>query len=153
VALSSAFNDRRAPNSCVPGVLDKVYTIGDQEIFVKIMTSIIEYWAKCNRLIVRPAIDITQERLAEIEYISLSHRRGDLVQISITRGDRTKSDYLRHTIACCNRRELSKIDLQDILAEPLEFIGEFNNKSDYENVIKRIEKENTNNTRTQLCRI
>jgi hypothetical protein len=78
VALDSAYDDRCAPTSCVPGVLDKVYTTSDQEIFVKIMTSITENWAKCNRLIARPALEVAQERLAEIEHNGSSRRRGDL---------------------------------------------------------------------------
>jgi hypothetical protein len=69
--------------------------------------------------------------------------------MSITRRDRAKSDHLRHTITCCDRRELSEIELQGILSEPLELIGEFNDKNDYEKAIKRIEKENADDTRTQ----
>ena len=73
--------------------------------------------------------------------------------MSIARGDRAKSDHLRHTIPCRDSRELSEIELQGILSEPLELIGEFNNENDYENVIKLIEKEIANDTRTQLRRM
>ena len=151
MALDSAFDDRRAPTSCVPGVLDEVYTTSDYEIFVKIMTSITENWAKLNCLIARPALEIAQERLAEVEQDSSSCTRGRPCQMSITCGDCTKSDHLRHTIACCNRRELSEIELQDILLELLELMGKFNNENNYKNAIKRIEKENTDDTRTYLC--
>jgi hypothetical protein len=74
----------------------------------------------------------------------------NLCQMSITCEDRTKSNHLRHTIACRNRRELLEIELQDILFELLELMGEFNDKNDYKNAIKHIKKENANNTRTQL---
>jgi hypothetical protein len=55
-ALDSLFNDRRAPAACIPGVLDKVYSTSDYEVFVRIMTSITENWARYNRLITRPAL-------------------------------------------------------------------------------------------------
>jgi hypothetical protein len=139
VALDSAYDDRRAPTSCIPGILDEVYTTSDHEIFVKIMTSITENWAKCNRLMARPALEIAQERLAGVEQDG-SRRTREPCQISITHGDRTKSDHLRHTISCRDRRELSEIELQDILSEPLELMGKFNDKSDYEDIIKCIEK-------------
>jgi hypothetical protein len=74
-------------------------------------------------------------------------------QMSITRGNRTKSDHLRYTIACRNRRELLEIELRDILSELLELMGEFNDENDYENAIKRIEKENADDVRTQLRRM
>lgn len=67
MALDSAFDDRRAPTSCVSGVLDEVHTTSDHKIFVKIMTSITENWAKLSRLIARPALEIAQERLAGVE--------------------------------------------------------------------------------------
>jgi hypothetical protein len=73
--------------------------------------------------------------------------------MSKTRGDRTKSDHLRHTIACRDRRELSEIELQDILSEPLELMGEFNDENDYENAIKCIVKENADDTRAHLRRM
>jgi hypothetical protein len=125
-ALDGAYDDRRAPTSCVPGVLDEVHTTSDPEVFVKIMTSIIENWAKCNGFIARPALEVALEKLAEAEQDSSGRLRGDQYQMSKTRGDRTKSDHLRHTIACRDRRELSEIELQDILSEPLELMGEFN---------------------------
>jgi hypothetical protein len=153
VALGSAYDDRRAPASSVPGVLDEVRTTSDHEIFVKIMTSSTENWAKSNRLIARPALEVAQERLAEAEQDGSSRTRGNPCQMSITRGDRTKLEHLRHTIACRDRRELSEIELQDILSEPLELMGEFNDENDYENAIKRIERENADDTRTQLRRM
>jgi len=152
VALDRAYDDRRAPTSCFPGVLDEAHTTSDHAIFVKIMTSITENWAKCNRLIARPALEVAQERLAEVGRDSSGRTRGQC-QMSITRGDRTKSDHLRHTIACRDRRELSEIDLRDILSEPLELMGEFNDEIDYEDAIKRIEKEKANDTRAQLRRM
>ncbi len=76
MALDSAFDDRRTPTSCIPGVLDEVHTTSDHEIFVKIMTSITENWAKLNRLIPRPALEIAQERLAEVEQDGSSRTRG-----------------------------------------------------------------------------
>jgi hypothetical protein len=117
------------------------------------MTSITENWAKSNRLIARPALEVAPERLAKAEQDGSSCTTGKPCQMSITRGDRTKLEHLRHTIACRDRRELSEIELQDILSEPLELMGEFNDENDYENAIKRIETENADDTRTQLRRM
>lgn len=42
IALDSLFNNRRAPVAYIPGVLDKVYSTSDHEVFVRVMTSIRE---------------------------------------------------------------------------------------------------------------
>jgi hypothetical protein len=101
----------------------------------------------------RPALDIAQGRLAEVEQDASNYTRGGPYQMSITREDRTKLDHLRHNIACRDRRELSEIELRDILSEPLELTGEFNDENDYENAIKCIEKENANDTKAYLRRM
>ena len=58
VALDSAYDDRRAPTSSILGILDELYSTSEHGIFVKIMTSITENWATCNRLIARPALEV-----------------------------------------------------------------------------------------------
>ena len=68
----------------------------------------------------------------------------------MTREDRVKSERLKHAIACLDVRELSGIELQDILSEPIELIGEFSKESYYENIIKHIEKENAEDSKTRL---
>jgi hypothetical protein len=65
-ALDSLFNNRRAPAACIPGVLDKVYSTSDHEVFVRVITSITENWARYNRLITRPALEVAQERLSNV---------------------------------------------------------------------------------------
>ncbi|KFY02661.1 hypothetical protein O988_02001 [Pseudogymnoascus sp. VKM F-3808] len=153
VALDSTYDDRRAPASCVPGVLVEVHTKSDHAVFVRIMTGITENWARFNRLIARPAVEVAQEKLAVLELNGSSRTMRNTCQMSITRGNRIKSDHLRYTIACRDRRELSEIELRDILSEPLELMGEFNDENDYENAIERIEKENADDARTQLRRM
>jgi hypothetical protein len=153
VALDSTYDDRRAPTSCVLGVLVEVHTKSDHAVFVRIMTGITENWARCNRLIARLAVEVAQERLVVLELNGLSRTMRNPCQMSITRGNRTKSDHLSYIIACRDRRWLSEIELRDILSEPLELMGEFNDENDYENVIKRIEKENADDARTQLRRM
>ncbi|KFZ19152.1 hypothetical protein V502_03807, partial [Pseudogymnoascus sp. VKM F-4520 (FW-2644)] len=150
VALDSTYDDRRAPASCVPGVLVQVHTKSDHAVFVRIMTGITENWTRCNRLIARPAVEVAQERL---ELNGSSRTMRNPCQMSIARGNRIKLDHLRYTIACRDRRELSEIDLRDILSEPLELMGEFNDETDYDNAIQRIEKENADDARTQLRRM
>jgi hypothetical protein len=104
-------------------------------------------------LIAKPALETAQERLAEVERDSLSRTMGDLCHMIMTRGDRPKPDHLRRTIACLDRRELMDIELRDILSEPQELMGEFNDEKDYDNAIKHIEKENADDTRTQIRRL
>lgn len=68
------------------------------------------------------------------------------------REDRVKLKRLNHAIAYLNVRELSGIELQDLLSELVKLIGEFNEDSDYENAIKHIKKENAKDIRTRLRR-
>ena len=141
------------PAASIPGVLDEVHNTSDQEVFVRIMSSITENWARCNRLIARPALEVAQESLSEVAHDASSSSRMGRVQMSITREDRAKSDNLRHAIACRDRRELSEIELRNILAEPLELMDEFREESDYEMAIKRIEREIADGTVTHLRRM
>lgn len=153
-ALDSTYNNRHDPAASIPGVLDKVHSTSDHEVFIRIITCIVENWARCNRLITRQALEVAQERLSEVAQDALSSSRIVPFQKSITRGaERAKSDHLRHTIACCDRRELSEIELRNIIAEPLELIGEFHEESDYESAIKRIEREAADGTITHLRHI
>ncbi|KAN0101933.1 hypothetical protein V8E51_012443 [Hyaloscypha variabilis] len=48
---------------------------------------------------------------------------------------RVKSQRLKHAIACLDVREVLGIELQDLLSEPAELVGEFSEESDYENMI------------------
>jgi hypothetical protein len=64
------------------------------------------------------------------------------------REERAKSERLKHAVAYCDVRELSRMAMQDLLSEPAELIGEFSTESDYENIMKHIEKENANDTKT-----
>jgi hypothetical protein len=90
-------------------------------------------------LIARPALEVAQERLAEVEQGGSSRTKWDPCKISITRGDHTKSDHLRHIIVYHDRREFVGNRAAGILSEPLELIGEFNDEKDYDNnAIKRI---------------
>ncbi|KAN0117099.1 hypothetical protein V8E51_003076 [Hyaloscypha variabilis] len=152
VALESAYDDSCIPCSSVPGILESILTKGNHTNFVKIMTSVIENWAKCNRLIAKAALAITQERLREVERNSLK-RIGGRCQMNVTHEDRVKSQRLKHTVACLDVRELLGIELQDLLSEPAELIGEFSEESDYENAIKHIEKDNADDAKTRLRRL
>jgi hypothetical protein len=101
-----------------PRNLDELHAASDHGIFVKIVISITENWASSNRLIARPALEVAQERLAEVEQAASSCSRAGSFQMSITRGDCTKLDHLRHTIACRDRRELSEIELREVRFSP-----------------------------------
>jgi hypothetical protein len=148
IALENIYNDNRGPNSAVPGVLDNVLTTSNYTIFVKIMTSITENWAKCNRLIAKPVLEVVQERLQEVEQNSLNCINKNRCQRNMTCEDRNKSECLKHAIVYLDVRELSGIELQDLLSKPVELIGEFSKETEYDIVMKHIEKENTDDTRS-----
>jgi hypothetical protein len=48
---------------------------------------------------------------------------------------------------------LSRIEMRDLLSEPVELIGEFRDENDYGNAMKHIEKYNADDTRTRLRRL
>ena len=86
MVLESVYDDSRIPGSSVPGVLESILAKGDHTKFAKIMTSVAENWAKCNRLIAKPALDVAQERLREDERNSLK-RIGGRCQMNMTHED------------------------------------------------------------------
>ena len=154
VALEHVDDNSRTPDSSVPGVLDDVLkTTINRPNFVNIMSSVTEDWAKCNRLIAKPALEVAQESLGKVDQNKLHGIPADRDQVKKARAERAKSERLKHAVACCDVRELSKIAMQDLLSEPAELMGEFSKESDYENAMKHIEKENANDTRTQLRRL
>jgi hypothetical protein len=59
VALDINDTSRQADSS-IPGVLDDIVAKGDLTLCVKIMTSIVENYVKCNRCISRPTFDQSQ---------------------------------------------------------------------------------------------
>jgi hypothetical protein len=138
--------DSRTTNSLVPGVLDDMFTTTDHTNFVRIMTSVTENWAKCNRLIARTVLDAAKERLPE----RLHRIQADQYRINMTEEGRAKSERLKLAVECLDIRELSRMALQDLLSEPAEFMGEFSEESDYENAMKYIENEDADETRDQM---
>jgi len=46
-------------------------------------------------------------------------------------------------------RELTERELQGTISKPTKLTAEFKEESDYKNVIKQIEKENANDTKTR----
>jgi hypothetical protein len=64
------------------------------------------------------------------------------------REEQARSEHLKYAIIYYDVRELLRIAIQDLLSEPAELIGEFSTESDYKDIIKHIEKENANDTRT-----
>jgi hypothetical protein len=109
----------------------------------------------------RPVLDIEQERLQELEKNKLERIAEDRQQMNMTLAARIalERDYqqvkerLRKTIedaiARLDVKELVERELQDTISKPTKLIGDFKEESDYENVIKQIEKENANDTRTR----
>jgi hypothetical protein len=115
--------------------------------FMEIMTSITEEWETCNRMLAKPALEVAQDRLREYD-----QNHGNEDQVSMTSEDQIKSEYLNHAIACRDMRVLSDIELRDLLSDPLELMGEFREKEDYDSAMKHIEKEVANDARSKLRR-
>ena len=111
IELENGCDDSRIPNSSVPGVVDEIIKSSDYTSFVKIMTGVTENWAKCNRLIVKPAVEAAQERLLELGCNRSNYTRMDQYQTNLNRGAQMKSERLKHAIDCLDIRMLSKIDL------------------------------------------
>jgi hypothetical protein len=157
MALDKADDTSRRPNSSVPGVLDDVLTKTDFTLFVKIMTSIIENLVKHNHRIAKPAWDVVQERSREVEWNKVgpylrtesNYRLPNQFRKTLSNGERRHEEE----IARLDMRELAERELQKLLSEPTELIGEFREESDYENAIKHVEKENADDTRTRLRRL
>jgi hypothetical protein len=125
------------------------------------MTSIALNCVTSTRKTARPALGIEQERLRELEKNKLERIAEDRQQMNMTLAARIASERnyqqveerLRKTtqdaIARLDVRELAERELQDTISKPIELTGDFKEESDCENVIKQIENENANNTKTR----
>lgn len=164
-ALKKADDTSRIPNSSVPGAVDHILIKSDFTEFTKIMTRIAMNCVRCHRGIARPALDAERERLRESEQKRLERIGKDRLQMNMTLTERMASEInyqreeeclrksIENAIACLDLRELVVRELQNILSEPTELMGEFGEESDYENAIKQVEKENANDIRTQQRRL
>ncbi|PQE14720.1 Vacuolar sorting-associated 3 protein [Rutstroemia sp. NJR-2017a BBW] len=151
IELEAIDNISRKPNSSVPGVLDDISIQGNFAICVKIMTSITENLVKCNRRIVKPIFEITQERSQVVERNKIGLRTERLTSERASRVLKEK-DYAA-SIVCLGIRDLAEKEMQKLLSEPEELTSEFREESDYETAIKCIEKEKADDARIQLRRL
>ncbi|KAM3064611.1 hypothetical protein ACMFMF_011901, partial [Clarireedia jacksonii] len=148
IELKKVDDVSRKPNSSVPGVLDDISIQGNFALCVKIMTSITENLVKCSRRIVRPVFDPTQERSREVERNKFGLYAERLTSERASRVLKQK-DYA-DSIVCLGIRDLAEKEMQKLLSEPEELTSEFREESDYEMVIKHIEKEKADDARMQL---
>jgi hypothetical protein len=149
-ALDMADTSRR-PDSSVPGVLDDILVKGDLALCLKIMTSIAENYVKCSRCISRPTFDETQEIYREVDRRKgRLHIRGPILEYAPRHSNQNSS---RDETARLGIRALVEAEMQQVLSEPKDLTGEFTEESDYEIVIKYIEKETANNAKTRLRRL
>jgi hypothetical protein len=161
MALGEADDTSRTPDSYVPGVSEHLLAKSASTDYSKIMTGLAINCVRYNRRTARPALDVELERLREFERNKLERIAEDRQQMNMALPARITSEMnyqqyeerLRKTtenaIARLDVRELAERELQDTISEPTELTGEFREESDYENVIKQIEKENANDTRTR----
>lgn len=160
-ALGEADDTSRIPNSYVPSISEHILAEGGSTDYSKIMTSIALNCVTSTCKTARPALDIEQERLRELEKNKLERIAEDRRQMNMTLAARIASERnyqlveerLRKTtqdaIARLDVRELAEREFQDTISKPTKLTGDFKEESDYENVIKQIEKENANDTRTR----
>lgn len=69
VALENVYDNSRNPSSSIPWVLDDILAKSDYATFMKIMSSLIENWAKYNRLIAKPALAVAEENFEKLSGI------------------------------------------------------------------------------------
>ena len=72
--------------------------------------------------------------------------------MNIIHEDQVKSQRLKHAIVCLDVRELLGIELQDLLSEPAELVGEFSEESDIRIATKHSKKHSTDDANTQVNR-
>jgi hypothetical protein len=160
-ALEKADDTSRIPGSFVPGVTEYLLAKSGPTGYSKIMTSLAMNCVRCSRSTSKPALDAERERLREYERNELERIAEDRQQVNMALPARLASELnyqqyaerLKETtqniIAQLDARELAEKELQETISEPTELTGEFREESDFENVIKQIEKEKANDIRTR----
>ncbi|CZS92364.1 uncharacterized protein RAG0_02770 [Rhynchosporium agropyri] len=163
-ALAETNDIIRIPDIIVLGVSD--YLLEDSCIdYSKIITSLALNCAKSTRNLSKPALFVEKERLEEYERNTLERIAEERQQMNMTLLARLASelnyqqyaDRLRkktkQAIFRLDLKEVAEKELQDILSEPSELTGEFTDESDFEKVIKQLEKDRANNTKNQQRRL
>jgi hypothetical protein len=89
--------------------LDDILTTTNHPNFVNIISSVTKDWAKYNRLIARPALEATQERLGKVKQNKLQGSPADRDQMKKAYKERARSERLKHAVAYYDVRELSRI--------------------------------------------
>lgn len=151
-ALKTQNTDRIA-DSAVPGKYT-LLTNTDPVVFARIITGIGTECVDGNLKSLASALEIETERLQEYERNRLSQIEQDREQMNMRFGARTEKEEeyreeeerlpkdTEKAIACLNMRELADRDLKDILSEPTELMGEFEEEDEFENLIRDTDKEN-----------
>lgn len=159
-ALAVATDTSRIPDFIVPGISEYLAQNESME-YSKIVTSIATNCVKCSRNLSKPALDAKKERLQEHKRNTLERIAEDRQQMNITLPARLASELnhqqyanrlkkaTQHAIMRLNLKELAKMELKDTISEPSELTGEFRDESDYEKVIKELEKDRANSTKIQ----
>jgi hypothetical protein len=163
-ALAETTDTSRIPDLIVPGV--SKYLLEDLSIdYSKIVTSLATNCAKSTRNLSKPALFAEKERLGEYQRITMERIADERQQMNVTLPARLASevnhqqyaDRLRketqQAIVRLDLNEVAEKELQDTLSEPSELTGEFRDESDFEKVIKQLEKDKANSTKTQQRRL
>ena len=140
--------------------------VADSSIdYSKIVTSLATNCAKSTRNLAKPALFVEKSRLGEYERNTLERIAEERQQMNMTLSARLASELNHQQYAVRLRKEtqqaivrldLKKVaekKLQDTLSEPSEQTGEFRDESDFEKVIKQLEKDSANSTKTQHRRL
>ncbi|KAE8440414.1 hypothetical protein EG329_008015 [Mollisiaceae sp. DMI_Dod_QoI] len=159
-ALAELTDTTRIPDLIVPGVSE--YLLEDSSIdYSQIVTSLATNCAKSTRNTSKPALFAEKERLGEYERNTLERIAEERQQMNMTLSARLASELNHQQYADRLRKEtqqaivrldlkgVAEKELQNTLSEPSELTGEFRNESDFEKVIKQLEKDRANSTKTQ----
>lgn len=145
MALEKAVDVSRKPRNSVLERMDFMFTGSEFDQCTKIMTAVAENVVRRTRCMAKPELDAGQEQSRDRNQTTSHSRRlttGNVLQ------HQKQSQYSHDN--CLGKRDRIQIELQRILSEPDELMGNFREDSDYETALKQIEKNNADDTRNRL---
>jgi hypothetical protein len=151
-ALKS-LNTDRITDSAIPGKYTML-TDTDPTVFSKIISTIGKNCVQSSLTSLASALAIEKERLRDYKQNRLSQIKDGRKQMALFSAARSKKEeeykeeeerLRRETeaaIDCLSMREIADRNLKDVLSEPAELLGQFNEQDEFEHLIKEIDKEN-----------
>ncbi|RDW58833.1 hypothetical protein BP6252_13309 [Coleophoma cylindrospora] len=155
-ALKTQKTDRTS-DSAVPSKCD-ILVDSEPCIFAKIITTIEMHCVKSNLTNLASAVEIEKAKLQECKQVRLNQIERDREQLSLLFAARSAREkkyreemHLNtdtdNALARLSMRFIADQELQDILSEPTELMGEFSYGNEFANLIRQVDKENAYDTK------